>query len=130
MVGIVVNYDVVGIPVPVIAKGEIGGGDAPIKIVEPETVRSAPRKMPDMTAAEATVKVAMFKRTIEMVVDVVAAGVMADPLVAVNVGDIGMAVFIGIIARRRRRLPATRLPALGLSSARLSTLRLSARAAA
>ena len=100
VIRVCVDYDVVGIPVPIIAVGEVEGRDAPVEIVEPEAIRSTAGKMPDVAAAEAPGEVSVLKRAIEMVVDVAAAGVMANPLVAVNVWNVGMASLVSVVACR------------------------------
>jgi hypothetical protein len=41
-----IDHDFVAVPEPIPAKAQIGRGDAPIEIIEPETVRAPAREMP------------------------------------------------------------------------------------
>ena len=45
VVWIVINYDLVGIPVPVSAIANVSWGHTPVEIVEPEAIWAAPRSL-------------------------------------------------------------------------------------
>lgn len=97
VVGIFVDDDLVGAPIPIAAEAVVGGGDAEGEAAEPEAVAVAAFDAPLMAGAEAASEAAMLKRMIEVIVGVIAAGVMADPrIVGVNVGGFGVALFVGI----------------------------------
>ncbi len=77
MVGIIVDDDVVTIPIPVVAKADVIGSDAEIETAEPETVGTSSGEVPDV--ADAAGEMAVLPRVIEAVVRIVAACVVADP---------------------------------------------------
>jgi hypothetical protein len=55
--------------------------------------------VPDVAAAEATGEVAVLPGMVEVVVNIVMAGVVADPFaVGVDVRSVGMASFVGIVS--------------------------------
>jgi len=96
MVGVVVDYDLVTIPQPVVAKSNIVGSNAEVKTAKPEARRAAAFNPVDMAAANSTGEVSMFPGMVEMVVSIIRAAVMANPFsVGVNVGSFGMACLIG-----------------------------------
>lgn len=105
VVGIFVDHDVVAIPEPAVAVADVVGSDAEVEAAEPETIGSASGEPPDVTAAKAAGKASVFPRMIEMVVRVVAAGVMADPLaIGVDmrrVGMTGVVVEVTVLLRGR-----------------------------
>jgi len=95
VVGIFVDYDVVPIPEPVIAKAEVKRRNAEIEAPKPETAWSSSAEVPDVAAAESAGEVAVLPGMIEVVVNVIAAGVVSDPFaVGVDVGSIGMPLFV------------------------------------
>ena len=79
VVGIVVDDDVVAIPEPVVAEAEVIGRDAEIKTAEPEATGAATAEVPDVAAADAAGEASVLPGMVEVVVNVVAASVMADP---------------------------------------------------
>jgi hypothetical protein len=96
VIRVVIDHNVVTIPEPAIHKAQVVGGDAEIESVEEEPVRTSTSKMPNVAFPNASREAAMLKRTVEMVMRVVAAGVMSNPLiVGVNVGSFGMACLVG-----------------------------------
>jgi hypothetical protein len=91
VVGIVVDYDLIAIPQPAVYEVKVVGRDAPVKVVEPETIRAAAAKAPRVARAESPGKTPMLIRTIEVVVGIVATGIVSDPLaVCVYVRCFGM----------------------------------------
>jgi hypothetical protein len=98
VVGVFVDDDVVGIPEPATHVGKVVRGDAPIPIVEAESIGTAAGEMPAMRRAEAAVPVAVLPGVVDVVVRVVGTAVVADPLVAVDVWGVGMARLVGVVA--------------------------------
>ena len=99
VVGVFVDGDFVGAPVPVVAEAVVGGENAEGEAAEPEAFTIAAFDAPDVAAAEAAGEAAMSPRMIDMVMDVGAAGVVADPFaVGVDVRCVGMAGFVGIVS--------------------------------
>jgi len=91
VVGVFVDCDLVGAPVPVVAEAVVGGENAEVETAEPEAFAIAAFNAPDVAAAEAAGEAAMGPRMINMVMDVSTAGVMADPFaVGVDVRRVGM----------------------------------------
>jgi hypothetical protein len=99
VVGIVINDDVVPVPVPVIGISEIERGDAEIETVEPETVGSASAEVPYMARTEACRKAAVFPGMVNVVVDAGAIDVTNPFAVVMNVRRLRMAF---LIAKRAR----------------------------
>jgi hypothetical protein len=99
VVGIFVDDDLVGAPVPVIAEAVVGGEDAESEATEPEAFAIAAFDAPDVAGAEAAGEVAVRPSMIDMVAGIIFAGVVADPFaVGVDVRGVGMAGFVGIVA--------------------------------
>lgn len=97
VVGIVVDHNLVAVPIPIVAVGIVIGCDAEIEAAEPEAFAIAAGDPPDVATANAAGETAMLPDTIEMIVGIIAAGFVADPLViVVNVRSVGMIPFIGI----------------------------------
>jgi hypothetical protein len=95
MVGVFVDDDVVTIPPPVVAEGEVECAYAEIETAEPEAVGTASSEMPDMSTAKAAGEAAVLPRMIEMVPYVVTPGVVADPFaVGMDVRGVGMSLFV------------------------------------
>ncbi len=103
VIRVFVDYDVIGVPVPAIAVTDVVGSHTKKETAKREPIWSAARKMPYMALAEATGKAAVFPRMIEMVVRIVAARAVSNPLISfcVNVGRIRVTRLIGKSARRR-----------------------------
>lgn len=98
MVGILVDHDVVGIPDPVIAIADIVGSNRKIEAAKPETARASPFDAKHVSLAEPAGKSSVLPGTIEVVVRIILACVMPDPLVAagVDVGRFGMPLLIAV----------------------------------
>src|SRR5579862_5247660 len=106
IVGIRIEDDIVAVPQPTIDVGDIGGSDREVKSVEPETIRAAACQSPDLMRAQVAGKVSVLPGTIEVITDVIAAGIVANPLIVVSV-DVGRGWMSGMVngdrALRRRR---------------------------
>jgi len=101
VVGIFEDGDLVSGPVPIVAKGVISRSDAEIGAAEPETRPIAAGDAPNVAAAEAAGEAAVFPGMIKVIVGIIAAGVMTDPLaVGMDVRSFGMALFVGVFCRR------------------------------
>lgn len=101
MVWIIVNYDLVGAPIPVIGEGVVRRSDVEIETAEPEALAVAAFDAPLMAAADAAREASMLKRMIDVIFGVIAAGIVADPLIigGVNVRGVRVAVSVGISRR-------------------------------
>ena len=92
VVGIFVDHDLVAVPVPVVAIGEIKRGNAEVEAAKPEAAGAASADAPDVAAAEAAGEAAMLPGMIEVEAGVVASSVVSNPLaVVVDVRSFGMA---------------------------------------
>jgi hypothetical protein len=97
MVWVIVDHDLVAVPKPVIAVGEVKGGNAEIKAAKPETVGTAARDAPHVATAEASVIATVLPGMIEVKAGIVSPGVMPDPLaVVVDVRGFGVVFLITI----------------------------------
>jgi hypothetical protein len=83
VVRVLVNYDVIAIPIPVAAIRDIQWRNAEVITIEPETVRTASGQPPFVTAADAFWEVPVFPGTIEVETGVIASIVVPDPFVVV-----------------------------------------------
>jgi hypothetical protein len=91
VVAVFVDDDVVVIPKPVVAESDVIRGDAEVEATEPETVWASAAEMPDVATAEAAGESSVLSGIVDVVVRIVAAGVMADPLaVGVDVRGVGV----------------------------------------
>ena len=89
VVGVFVDDDVVGVPVPAIDVGEVVGGYAEVEATEPEAGGAASDETPDVGGAEAGGEVAVLPGVVEVVVGIVGAGVVADPVGVSTWGALG-----------------------------------------
>jgi hypothetical protein len=80
VVGVFVDDDLIRIPEPAVTETNVIRRYAEVKAAEPETRRASTDEMPNVTAAKATGKATVLPRMIEMVVGIVAAGVVTYPL--------------------------------------------------
>jgi hypothetical protein len=80
VVRIVIDNDIVAVPQPVVAEADVIRGNAEIEAAEPESVRTAATEMPNVTATEAAGKASVLPGMIEVVVRIIGAGVVANPL--------------------------------------------------
>jgi hypothetical protein len=97
VVGIVIDHDLVAIPIPVPCVAEIERRNAELEAVKPKAVGTASANAPDMAASEAAGEASMFEGTVEVVASVIPPGVVSNPLaVVVNVRSFGVAGLITI----------------------------------
>ena len=103
MVRVIVDHDLITIPEPIIAEGVIGLGNTEEESAKPKTRWTSSPKAEDMTPADAARKSPMFERPVDVVPGIIAARVVADPLiVCVNVGSFWMSRFIRKTTALRR----------------------------
>ena len=103
MVRVVVDCDLVGAPVPVVAEAIVSGGHIEIETAEPEALAVATFYSPHVALADASGEAAMLPGTIKMIVRIVAAGIVAYPLiVGMNVRSFGVASSVGIFCSLSR----------------------------
>jgi hypothetical protein len=97
VIGILVDRDVVTVPVPVIAVVIVVGRDLEIRALEPEALAVPSLEAVNVVGAEAEGEASVLPGTINAVVRIVATGIVADPLsiVRMDVGSVGM---LGVIA--------------------------------
>src|ERR1700744_1781484 len=81
MVRIVVDDDVVAVPVPSVAEGHIIRRHAEVEAAEPEASRPAAGQMPVMLRPESAIEAAMLPGMVQMIVRIFPAGVVAYPVV-------------------------------------------------
>jgi hypothetical protein len=113
VVGIFVDDNVVAVPEPVTAIGEVERPHAEVETPEPETVGAASGEMPDVSAAEASGEVAVFPGMVEMHARIVTAGAMAHPFpVGVDVRRVGVSGLVVEVRRCRGRM-RSRLGTMG-----------------
>ena len=109
MVRIGVNDDLIGIPKPIGANGEIKSGHAPVEIIEPKPARTASGQAPHVASAEATGKAPVLKGVIQMEAGIVLSLIVANPLaVVMNVRRFRVTLSVGV-ARCWRRLSRPRM---------------------
>jgi len=124
IVGIVVEHDVIIVPIPVIAIGKVVGSDTEIISAEPEAVGSATFDAPHVAAADPHWETAVFPGMVEVVMCVAAR--VANPLVIMM--DMGRFRMSFLVAIRRPGLLAWSLVLrhvlvlLGLLSRRIFVL--------
>lgn len=80
MIGVVVDDDIIAIPVPVIRVRLIKRRDAEVESAKPETARSPTDQTPAMTRAEASFEVAMFPGMVDVEPGFLMPEVVSDPL--------------------------------------------------
>lgn len=97
VVGVFVDYDVIGIPKPVIAEGEIKSRDGEVETAKPETAGATTPDAPDVAAAEAAGEVAVLPGVIEVEAGLVSAVVVPyPPAVVVDVRGFGVTFIVAI----------------------------------
>jgi len=106
MIGIVIDDDVVRIPEPVVTEINVEWSYGEVETAEPEAAGTTAFKTPHMSATDTAGEPAMLPRTIQMLMRVVAAGIMAYPFsIGMYVGSVGMSrpvVEVGVSLGRVR----------------------------
>ena len=107
VVWIGVDYDIVGAPEPVAAVIIVVRGDIKVETAKPKTLPVPAFNPVNMSAAGFAAKSSMFPGMIEVVVGIVPAGVVPDPLVVsrMDVGRFGMPGLVAIGGMRVTWLP-------------------------
>jgi hypothetical protein len=97
VIGIFVDREVVIPPVPVVAVVIVIGCDLEVRVLEPESLAVPSLEPINVAGAEAEGKAPVLPGMIEVVVRIVATGIMANPLPIgrMDVGSVGM---LGVIA--------------------------------
>lgn len=110
MIRIVIDHDRIGIPEPVVDIRIVIRRNTEIETIEPESLAIPSPQPEDMAASEPAGKTPMFPGTIQMVMRIIAAGIVPDPLVVrVNVRSLRMSCFVrkltmsGTLIRGRMR---------------------------
>ncbi len=97
VVWILINHDLIAVPKPISAEVVVIGGHAEVETAKPEALGSASREPEAMTGAKPAREAPMLPRVREMVMRIVRAGIMPDPLTArVDVGSVWMPRLINI----------------------------------
>ncbi len=92
MVGILVDDNVVAIPIPTVGKPVIVGRDSEVITIKAKTVPVAATQLPNMSPPEAACEPSMFPGLVGAVIIVVASAIMSDPLIVpMYVRRVGMA---------------------------------------
>jgi hypothetical protein len=96
MIGIFVKRDLVAVPQPVIAEGEVVGGDSEVEATEPEALPVSSLQSEDVAAAKATGEAPVFLGMLEVIMRVIAAGIVSHPATVRT--DVGSGWMPGVIA--------------------------------
>src|ERR1700739_3911010 len=95
VVGILVDDDVVAIPPPVVAEADVIRRNAEVETAKPKAIRAASLQVPGMPATEAAPKAAMLPGVIKVIVAIIVAGVVTDPLaIGMNMGRVRMSLVV------------------------------------
>jgi hypothetical protein len=92
MVGILINDDLVTGPIPTLDDVVIVRGDIPVKTVKPETFPVPAAEYEDVLRSKTAVEASVRPRLIEVVMRIVGAAIVPDPLVVsgVDMRNVGM----------------------------------------
>src|ERR1039458_1255949 len=85
MVGVLVDHDLIAAPVPTYDDVIIVRGDVPVPIVKPEALRVPAGKVEHMFRSKATREGSVPERLIEVVMRIIAAAIVSDPLIVISV---------------------------------------------
>jgi hypothetical protein len=96
VVGIFVDDDGIAVPEPIRGVVVIVGRHAEVEAAEPEAFAVSSAKTEHMAAAKAAIEAAVFPGMIDVIVGIVAAGIVANPLVIVV--DVRGFRVVGLIA--------------------------------
>src|SRR6202041_1832981 len=97
MIGILINHDVIAVPQPSIAEGDVGCCHIPEPAVEPEPARTSPGKVPDVAMANAARKVPMRPGLVQVIAVIVFAAIVPTPILAIHVRNVRMAGLVAIV---------------------------------
>lgn len=97
VIRVVIDYDLVAVPEPVVGIGQVKWRDAEIEAAKPKAVGTTSCNAPHVTTAEAAGEASMLERMIEVEAGVLSPSVMPDPLaIMVDVRSFWMACSIAI----------------------------------
>ena len=96
MVGILVDHDLIASPVPARDDVVIVRRDVPVEVAKPEALPVSSGKHEYVLRSEATAEVSVCPRLIDVVMRIVGATIMSDPLIVlgVNVRNFRMTFFV------------------------------------
>ena len=99
MIGIVVDDNVVRVPIPAVDKTPVIGCDAEVETIEPKTAWPTAAESPTMTRSEPSGEAAMRIWLVQMVIRIIASRVVTDPCSAViDVRGVWMARPVAVVA--------------------------------
>lgn len=98
MIRVVVDHDVIRIPEPAIDIAVVVRCDAEVEAAEPESRGAATSQVPVVRGTESADEMTVFPGMVEVIVCVIAASVVADPMVIVDMRSVGVAWMIGKVA--------------------------------
>ena len=124
VIRIIVDNDVIVVPIPIINVAEIEGSYAEVKSAEPEAAGSSAAQAPHVTRSDSALEAAMLPGVVKVKSGIAAAVGVADPFVIlVDVRSFGVRGFIAIGSARLISLARLSLLAWGLFSRRGLPLR-------
>src|SRR5580693_3515558 len=91
VVWILVDHDLVGIPQPAVAEGDVGCRHIPVPSIEPEAAGAAAAKMPNMLTSKSAGKAAVRPGMIHVIARVVGAGIVTYPLFSIHMRHVRVA---------------------------------------
>lgn len=95
MIGVVVDDDIVAVPEPIVAVGDVEGRDTEVESAKPEAAGTATNQAPAMTRADAAFEVTMLPGMVEVEAGIVTSLIVAHPFaVVVYVRGLGVAFAI------------------------------------
>jgi hypothetical protein len=119
VVRIVVDRDIVAVPKPIPAVACVKRRDIEEVAAEPKTPGTASFEPPDVAAAKASIKAAVFPWMVDMEAGIFAAPIVADPCsVAVDMRVIGMVI---VIAKRSMLISRRTVKCCGTTARNVST---------
>lgn len=99
VIRILIENDVVGIPKPVGAVCIVVWSDGKVVAAKPEALRTAARQTPAMLRPKSTREMSVSPRAVDLVVGIVAAAIVTDPLaIGVHVRRVGMAFLVAEVS--------------------------------
>ena len=98
VVGVIVDYDLIRVPLPAVHIRQVVGSNAEIVVVEPKAVGPTAPQTPNMLRTEAATEVAVFPRMVKVVVGIIWARMSYPLSIAVNVGRIRVTSLIVEVA--------------------------------
>jgi hypothetical protein len=85
VIGVIIDYDVVAVPQPIIAKGIVERGDGEEETTYRKSIVVTAVKPPDMARSPGTREMTVLPRMIKVIVRIIATSVMTYPPIAIGV---------------------------------------------